>query len=652
MLHDLPHREARVRRCEEALEALARRRDGVEPTPHIGGGLRTAEPHVKRGDNCGSVDVASDPSLPLTAPQPAPPLRFVARCEDADVLVTHQINLRESVLVAVAAGCWVVQPGFLECVVAVLDGACCWSDKNSTTSFMRNPWPTLQLQPQRHLALATAVAAPITAAMKASALCVARLRKALPTYEWTAEVLPRVRASGYPSESDSMLPLQRALVQQCRRQRQMREQAAGGSVASEDAGHPFAGSRSRQRLFEGNSFVLLSSFPAVNMFSARGTRTTEVSVTDAESCGTSSRVRAIERILETGGGCLCCSVQVGSVAADEEKTDGSTDIVAASTHVPPAAQQPLRCCVCVPSLHGQGHEPLRRGLAHTSAPVVMDAALYHDILWLACYQVRRGLSETLYVLLDGSLLGTSAGDDHAGTVVCVSPAPHTAVTADAAAAAGRAGEESDNAHLSATSPVSEHDRISKKRRTGDVEAHDSTRPTAEPVSEAATVAAGALAVPTTCTVAAWISSWLLASPNDGSLSKAGNEPPPCRRGYAPAAAQAMRGHLCACCAAVCAVDDDVRVSSSARVSYNVADVPFAVPSVQEVHQACIDVGGGAKAGSPMSASRVAVRRIEFRSTGWAGACVAAGGAAVMAAATDGWMRECEAHTLWGTLFLE
>ncbi|CAJ1989709.1 hypothetical protein conserved [Leishmania donovani] len=655
VLHDLPYREVRVRRCEEALEVLTRRRDGVEPRPPIGGGLRTAEPPVKGGDHCGSVDVASDPSLPPTATHPAPPLRFVARCEDADVVVTHQINLRESVLVAAAAGCWVVRPGFLECVAAVLNGACCWSDKSRTTSFMQNPWPTLQLQPQRHLALATAAAAPVTAAKKTSALCVARLRKALPTYEWTAEVLPRVPASGCPPENGSMLPLQRALVQQCRRQRQMREQAAGGSVASGDAGQPFAASRPRQRPFEGNSFVLLSSFPAVNMFRARGTRTTEVGVTDAESCGTSSRVRAIERILETGGGCLCCSVQVGSAAADEgEKTDGITDIVAASTHVPPAAQQRLRCCVCAPSLHGQGYEPPRRGLAYTSAAVVMDAALYHDLLWLICYQVHRKPSETLYVLLDGSLLGTSADDDHAGTVVYVSPAPHTAVTAGAAAAAGagRNGEEADSARLLATSSLSEHDRIYKKRRTEDVEAHNSTQPTAEPASEAATVAAGAFAVPTTCTVAAWISSWLLASPNDSSFSKAGDGPPPCRRGYAPAAAQAMRGHLCACCAAVSAVDDDVRVPSSARVSYNVADVPFAVPSVQEVHQACIDVGGDTKAGSPMSASRVAVRRIEFRSTGWVGACVAAGGAAVMAAATDGWMRECEAHTLWGTLFLE
>ncbi|GET89485.1 hypothetical protein, conserved [Leishmania tarentolae] len=649
VLHDLPHREVRVRRCEEALKALIDRCDGVEQRLHIGVGLLTAAPPARGDGHLDTIDVNSDTSLPLSAPKPAPPVCFVARCEDADVLVTHHISLRESVLVAVVAGCWVVRPGFLECMVAVLDGACCWNDKNGTSGLMRDPSPTLQLQPQRCLALSSAAAA----AMKASELCVARLRKALPTYEWTSEALPCVPASGCPHESGSVLPVQRALVQQCRRQRRMREQAAGRSVASWDAGQSLASSRPCQRLFAKKSFLLLSSTLAANVFPARGTRTTDAGVPDEEPhAATSSRMRSIQRILESGGGCLCCCVQVGCAAADKgEKADKINEFVATSPHLPLTVPRPLRCCVCVRTLHEQGHRLLRRSLAHSS-PLVMDADLYHDLLWLICSQIRQNASETLYVLFDGSLLRTNADDDYGNIVVHMSLAPRTTVTGGAAATAACSGEDVDNADQLATTHLPGHDRILKKRRTENLESHDSAWSTAESASEAATIEAGVLAFPRTCTVASWISSWMLPSPDGVGLSKAGDGPQSSHPGYAPAAAHAMRDHLRACCAAVSVANDEVRALSIARVSYDVAEVPFAVPTVAEVRQACTNMDDGTHAGSVVSASCGSVRRIEFRSTTWVGACVAAGGAAVMAAATDGWMRECETHTLLGTLLLE
>ncbi|AIN99234.1 hypothetical protein LPMP_261210 [Leishmania panamensis] len=626
-LHDLPLRTARVRRCEEALETFMRHCGGVMPRSYIDIGLRTAEPPAKDSDQCGGVGVGSDSTRSSPTSQPTPPLFFVSRCEDADVLVTHQVNLRESVLVGVAGGCWVVRPGFLECVVAVLDGAC-WSGNRSTANSMRG---------QRHLTHPSAAAA-------ASVFCALRLREALPTYEWTAEALPRVPALGCPPESNSVTPMQRALAQQCRRQRERRERAAGADVVNGDAEQTSTASRPSERIFEGNSFVLCCSFSA-NAVPAGGT--------SAERCRTSSRVRAIERVLETGGGCLCCSVQVGCAPAEiGVKTDEITGAVATATHVPPIVQPPLQCCVWAPSPPKQGNRRLQRDFAHTSSPLVMDAALYHDLLWLICNQVRQMPSETLFVLLDESLLGSNTDDAQGGTVVCVSPAPRTTVAGATAAAARLNGKDAGNEDLLTTPPLSEHHHASKKRRTENVEAHNSPQPTTASVPEAASVAAGALASSDTCTVAAWLSSWLLPSPDDGRCSKAMDGRPPCHRGYAPAAAHAMRAHLGACCAAVRGAADEIRGSTCTSGSYHLADVPFDVPSVEEVRQACTDGEGGTKAGSTMSASRGVVRRIEFRSTSWVGACVAAGGSAMMAAATEAWMVEWEAHTRWGVLSLE
>ncbi|KAG5476700.1 hypothetical protein CUR178_03873 [Leishmania enriettii] len=640
VLHDLPHRAARVRRCEEALDAFTRRRGGAELRPHIGGVPRTAEPPMIDGGHGSAARTAPDPPSATSIPPLALPLCFSARCEDAGVLVTHEISLRESVLVAIAAGCWVVRPGFLECAAAVLDGFS-WGDGGSTAEQMRGRRPTLQLQSQRHPTVATAAAA-----ATASAVCVVRLREALPIYEWTAEALPRAATSGCPPQGDSVPSVQRALVQQCHRQRLMREQAACDSATGGDAGSRPPAGQLRPRVFEGCSFVLLSCSFTANAASVGGTRTAKANATEAERCRTSSRVRAIVRILESGGGHLCCCVQIGCTVAEEGgKADEVHETVTIPACAPLGVQSRLRCCAHAPSPRGQWHQLPQRRLYDTTSSLVMDAALYHDLLWLICDQVRRETSETLFVLLEGSLLGTDTDGDHGGTMVYVSPAPHTAAGHRADTAAHRDSDEGDSTELWDTLAPSECGCASKRRRTEEAEMHNATQSSPESLLGAAAVAAEDVASSNTCTVAAWLSSWLLLYPDSGSRSMAGDETLRCHRCYAPATAEAMRAHFRACCAAV-------RMPSSATGSYCVADLPFAVPSMEEVRQACMGVDGRAKTGPTVSASRGPVRRIEFRSTGWVGACVAAGAFAAMATSSDAWVRACEAHTHWGTLFLE
>ncbi|KAG5502170.1 hypothetical protein GH5_05122 [Leishmania sp. Ghana 2012 LV757] len=640
VLHDLPHRAARVRRCEEALDALMRCRGGAELRPHIDGVPRTAELPMKDGGHGSTARTAPGPPSATSIPPPAPPLSFAARCEDADVLVTHEISLRESVLVAIAAGCWVVRPGFLECAAAVLDGFS-WGDGGSTAELMRGRRPTLQLQAQRHPTVATA-----EAVVTASVVCVVRLREALSMYEWTAEALPRAATPGCPPQSDSMPSVQRALVQQCHRQRLMRDQAACGSVPGRNAGPRPPAGQLRPRVFEGCSFVLLSCSFTANAASVGGTRTAKVDETEAERCRTSARVRAIVRILESGGGHLCSCVQIGCTVAEE---GGKADEVHETVTIPACAplwvQPQLRCCASAPSPRGQWHQLPQRRLYDTPSSLVMDAALYHDLLWLICDQVRREPSETLFVLLEGSLLGTDTDGDHGGTMVYVSPAPHTAAGRRAATVAHRDSNEADSTAVWATLAPSEYGCASKRRRIEKAEMHNDTQPSPKAPSGTAAVAAEDVASSNTCTVAAWLSSWLLLYPDSGSRSMAGDETLRCHRCYAPAAAEAMRAHFRACCTAV-------RMPSSATGSYSVADLPFAVPSVEEVCQACMGVDGRTKARPTVSASRGPVRRIEFRSTGWVGACVAAGAFAAMATSSDAWVRACEAHTHWGTLFLE
>ncbi|KAG5501880.1 hypothetical protein JKF63_04150 [Porcisia hertigi] len=583
VLHDLPHRAARIRRCEEALEVLVHRRDGLERRGQMEGGLSAVEPPVKGPCHRGGAGATSRLSFPSSTSQSAPPLCFVARCEDADVLVTHQMSLRESVLVAVVAGCWVVRPGFLECAAAVLDGAC-RADSRSSPGLTEGRWPTLRLQSPEHLTPASTAAAAETAL----ALCVRRLREALPMYEWTVGMMPCVPASGESLQRDSVPPMLRALVQQCHRQHQIRERTASGSAACGNRGPASVAGQQPRRFFEGNRFVLLFGSVASNAAPVRGTQTVEAGVIDERSCRTLSRVCAIERILETGGGRLGCRVQVGCAAVNgRAETNETTEVIATSAGSSLLEHSPLRCCVEWLPRDGQWHRLLQRRLAPTSSPLVMDVDLYHDLLWLICLEVSRGASETLFVLLDSTLLGTKAssnGSDGTDATVYVSSALHPLVARDAL-----------------------------------------------PFSD-------------TCTVASWLYSWLHHS--------ADGETPPLHWGYAPAAARAMRLHLCACCAAVRTVTDDARVPSSVDASYNLADLPFAVPSIKEVREVCAGIVGDRKTTSTMSRGCETVRCIEFRGASWVGACVAAGGSAVMTTHTDAWIRECEVQTRYGTLCLD
>ncbi|KAG5476425.1 hypothetical protein LSCM1_04130 [Leishmania martiniquensis] len=632
VLHDLPHRVARVRRCEEALQLLMRRRRGVEPKPYAGGVSPV------KGDGHGSDAHASSGSPSLTTnPQPAPPLSFVARCEDANVLVAHEVNLRESVLLAVVAGCWVVQPGFLECAAAVLDGAC-WDDGSNSTDLTGGRWPTLQLQSPRHSTFGPAAAT-------ASAVCLMRLREALPIYEWTAEALPRALESECPPPNDTVPPVQRALVQQCRLQRQVRERAAVGSITGGSAGQRPATGQLHRRAFEGGSFLLLSR-PFLETGAPVGeTEGVKADVEDAGSCRTSSRVRAIARILESGGGHVCYCVQVGCTVAYVEKVDEVSETVATSARAALVEEPPLQCCVRASLPCGQWRQLRRRSLALTLSSPVTDAVLYRDLLWLICHQVRREPLETLFVLLDASLLDMDTDNDHGATTVHVTAGSHTAVHRCVSSEARRNGKETGSAEVLTTLASFEDDCASKKRRTEAAERPNGTQPYPTSASAVAAAAAGDVASYRTCTVAAWLSSWLLLSPDDGSRSVAVDEALPCAPCYAPVAAEAMRAHFCACCTAV-------RTPSTAPGPSNVTGVPFPVPSVEEVCQACAGVDGRAEAESTASAGRGRVRRIEFRSAGWVGACVAAGGAAAMATSTDAWMRAGEAHTLLGVLFLE
>ncbi|KPA86874.1 hypothetical protein ABB37_00919 [Leptomonas pyrrhocoris] len=697
VLHDVPLREARVRRCHEAVQQFTQGSNSPA-TPTIPRPDHNALPLQHRSRT--KEDVHCDHQTPSADYDDVPPVCFVARCEDADVCVTHEVTLRESVLVAIALGCWVVQPGFLECVAAVLEGS---SRSRSIRSRQRDDGSAstdlrkLHLLPHPHARAAAPHAAPA-----ATVMCYSRLCEMCATYEWTSATA----AATSPALSS---PMYRCLVLQCRRRRQAaqarllcRREHSGGTVAAAAAAARLAGGAGGlANMFEDTSFLFFCA--ASSEFEG----TAEAQASAAK--GGSERLGALCRLLRAGGGTVLSVVQVG--VSQNVTQCGQLPPTSASSS---SASGLLRCCCTSSRL-------CRAMRTRTDAAMRVEVAaadLYHDLLLTLCDAVYRQGSrdseaavalscpphtkspppyheggsshcvqqhrreesedESLIVLLDASLLHTTGAGKIGEEQCCV---VLTQQDGALAAAEGRLAK-SQQPQQSRSAEADAREGSSHNGQSEESSLRKNTTAPATPI--------------VSCSFEAWLASWLACSNNSGAATEEGSY-------YSSAAQHAMRSHLSACCSLVyhlhkinstskpatalsyeeeeegkeLPTTSSLSAVAEARWSYTTHDISFDVPTLEEVLRAYHRDGeGGSTCSSRVAAvARVwqgkasSARRVQFRCASWVGACVAAGGSSVMAAAAaavtatadatprdsfhaqdgDAWMRECDALTLLAVL---
>jgi hypothetical protein len=718
VLHDLPHREARVRRCCDALQQFVQERHSpTTPTlaiaDHCEGSQTTSKDLSGVHGVVHRTDHLQQAASPRTCAEALLPVCFVPRCEDADVCVTHEVNLRESVLVAIVRGCFVVQPGFLECVAAVLEGFCrhCGCDGNAAAAGGEAEMHSLP-HPHAPSSLSSSSSDPSTAV----ALCYQRLCAMCVTYEWTAAT-----ALATTTAAASSSPMYRSLVLQCRRQRQAaqaRLRAKGGlrcnsggcadGLGSTVVRHAVGADGRASFFFSHHSFLLLYS--AALHASSTGNAGADVPVAKAVR----ARVRSIQRLLVAGGGDVLSLVNVGCRRAStstvrEEEGEPRQEPTGCTSTAQPIERSLLCCCRYCPGDHNVDD--------YTCAATVTDKAVYHDLLHLLCDTISRHCRST-----DGAVVAMSAEDRIHGNVhspqqrrcplkVLPQPPPvknvnaiaplvvlldtslsTTADTKNAAEAACTVTLTQNHRGATGVAVADGHVQSvlqrSKRNRESDDKHGSSTRATNE---------ADETPQCNSCSFIRWLSEWLPQYDYDDEASR---DEVSC---YTRTAGQALRSHLSACCSFARQFHELSSSSSSSRISaantakavgnnsaipcgtslsllaerrwsYRVDDLPFRAPTLEEVFsvlvcdaaQACgtwpsLDEISNAWGEHEMSNAY----RVEFRSTSWVGACVAAGGSALMtddvsisqvspgdsanATSVNAWVGECDAQTLFAVL---
>ncbi|KPI85135.1 hypothetical protein ABL78_5795 [Leptomonas seymouri] len=641
VVHDMPHRELRVERCLKCLQKFAQgSHSPTTPTLAKQGNSEYSSSlrHASRAQEAGLHDEqtsSADDVLPAC---------FVARCEDADVCVTHEVNLRESVLVAIAQGCWVVQPGFLEFVVGALEGSYPDGDSHHRDGRPSFAGPhALHLLPHPH-----APAAPPSSVVSPAVLCYKRLCGMCPTYEWT----PATAATSAALSS----PMQRSLVLQCRRQRQ-----AAKAVGARSAG-------GLASIFASKSFVLMCA-----AFSEREAVTGDGA--SAANVG-GARARAVSRVLSAGGGKILSVVQVGCVRTLQHSAPAAKQREPSSpaSETPPLDRGLLRCCMSDDSRKKCSAKRTKMGA--TARAAVNDVHLYHDLLYLLCNAVhcqsdRDGVAEgeAPYTACatplpysrsrsrDHSAAQKPEREHHANSLLVLLDASllHTAATENASE--GRCvvvlTEDRKKAVDEEVPGLSQRSKRSREADFDtDLRAGDNSQTAATPLHKEATTPAERGA---SCSLGAWLAGWLAPTGSRDDADERGS----C---YSQAAQHALRSHLSACCSLMRHLDElsstvkpnaalsyaeerDVNPSltsvAEAQWSYRVRDIPFGVPTLEEVLRVLHPSGweqtkrllSAAALSRLWSCKAHSERRVEFRSTSWVGACVAAGGSAVLAGTT-------------------
>lgn len=674
VLHDLPLRAQRVQRCLDALHTFAQSRHSpVTPTlakpdavhREHSARRRDSTPTKEEAEGCESR-VRTSPTPPPPPPQDALPVCFVDRCEDADVCVTHELSLRESVLVAIARGCWVLQPAFLECVAAVLEGGGGGSrgggtsgvEKRSRSGHLRGHEDPSSLLPlvQHPSTLSSAVVA-----------CFHRLSEMCMTYEWTVSAAMTATTTATPSSSSSSSsPLLRSLILQCRRSRQAAQTRLRHTGSRQDRGRNRAGASPHPERRAGGLASAFNGLTAVLLCGGGGPTMAATSV---------ARMAATQRILLAGGGTVLSMVAWG---VRLPTTHGG--VLRCGTELGPFNVNGK--CIVTSSSSGSGKENRLAMVPSLEAVATTAEGVYHDLTHLLCDAVWHHSSEK-----SSSSEGRhtqhqvmSRDDEEAGRSFVV------LLDASLLQAAVSGKEDRDVCYVTATAQKCSTSALAARY------GHDGNRDdVVAPAQEGTASSADGDSTDTACAFGDWLAS-LLSQPVYKDASNADDKRGRC---HSPVTQHAMRAHLSACCsltrclrrlldtrkktlvAAAAAVETastpppqqtPLSTCAELRWSYKATDVPANAPALEEVADVLLrrycnetDATQILKDLAPAweaSSAAASEQCVEFRASSWVGACVAAGGCAAMVAATRGatavseqetWVRDCAAQTLLGVL---
>lgn len=698
VVHDLPHRASRVQRCLAALHGFTHPYNSSVTSALLQQQTNNNNNNDNKSNNDAENRVENEPKdapsrafarSTLSSSLP-PPVCFVKRCEDADVCVTHEVNLRESVLVAIALGCWVVQPGFLECVAAIVESFCHNSIADHDTGLEscrrvgKDRPPTVAHVQELHLLPHPSAPSLSFRHSSPTAACYLRLCEMRPTYEWTA-VTTAAPAS----------PLHRSLVLQCRRRRQAVSPVRHARLQHENHDGNVGGQARHIAVFDRRSFLLLYASPE------RPNDVPSVRNTAADA-----RVHAIRRLLTAGGGAVLSVVQVGCTQAETARSQRAFPALSCMAEVP-ALDDDSKCCLrrCA----NESQRPVKSLAARLQPKTQLtDEELYHDLVCLLCDAVfrthRSAKSASRAHSTNPALPVQRVGSSHSNSNSDCSP--H-------AARQHYMGSEREAANTltilldtslfekrSATPEIDENDGCGQgcgvvlTRKLGEASASELSADQPKKLEQTRDVVPGR-AASSPFSPGTWLVGWLF--PCD---METGHDDEAESAFYPSVERHALQMHLCACCslahdlakldsvgsAAFVPAGQDGEGSTAwtvtsiaeAKWSYQVKDIPFQVPTFDEV---ALTLAAQEKRkrekelDATLHLATVARlwqfevdqfrHRVEFRCTSWAGACVAAGGAAVLSttsadtevvarcpsgvAERDTWMQACDAQTLLAVL---